>query len=121
MVIAQIIGDLRIGGAERLFVNLVNALDCEKKFVILLNDVEVQPNLLSARGSLWAQLKVLRYMGVATPQYIGFETFRFWLRHLNLKAKVRSISGTAKRVFVKRLRVRANNEEWLPRPDGSDV
>ena len=53
------------------------------------------------------------------PQYIGFETFRFWLRDLNLKAKVRSFSGTAKWVFVKRLRGRVNIEEWAPRPDGS--
>ena len=45
MRIAQVIDDLRVGGAERLFVDLVNALPEDEKFVILLSDNEVTPNL----------------------------------------------------------------------------
>lgn len=46
MVIAQIIGDLRIGGAERLFVDLSNALADKRVIVVLINnEVAVEPNL----------------------------------------------------------------------------
>ncbi len=45
MNIAQVIGDLRIGGAERLFVDLFNALHCEKKIVVLLNSTQISENL----------------------------------------------------------------------------
>ena len=47
MVIAQVISDLSIGGAERLFVNLCNALDADKTIVILIGDAHSVPNLLS--------------------------------------------------------------------------
>jgi len=47
MIVAQVIGELRIGGAERLFVNLCNALDTEKTIVILIGDVQSRPSLLS--------------------------------------------------------------------------
>lgn len=48
MVIALVIGDLRIGGAERLFVDLANALECEVA-VVLVGQQEIcrdlQPSL----------------------------------------------------------------------------
>lgn len=45
MVIAQVIGDLSIGGAERLFVNLCNALEADRTIVILVGDAAAAPNL----------------------------------------------------------------------------
>jgi glycosyltransferase involved in cell wall biosynthesis len=47
MVIAQIIGNLSIGGAERLFVNLCNALEADKVIVVLVGDTDIEPNLAS--------------------------------------------------------------------------
>ncbi len=47
MVIAQVISNLSIGGAERLFVNLCNALPDDRVVVVLLGDADVQPNLES--------------------------------------------------------------------------
>jgi len=71
-----------------------------------------QPNLLMTRGGLWARLIVLRLLGAAVPSYRGFRTFRFWWRNLSLRAKLQSVAGTAKRVFVKRLNRRALVREW---------
>lgn len=45
MIVAQVIGNLNIGGAERLFVNLCNALDVERIIVFLIGDSEVEPNM----------------------------------------------------------------------------
>lgn len=45
LVVAQVIGELRIGGAERLFVDLCNALDVDKTIVVLIGDPDLQPNL----------------------------------------------------------------------------
>ena len=45
LVIVQVIGELRIGGAERLFVDLCNALDVDKTIVVLIGDSDLQPNL----------------------------------------------------------------------------
>ena len=57
MRIAQVIDDLRVGGAERLFVDLVNALPENEKFVILLSENEVMPNL---EASLGPQIEVYK-------------------------------------------------------------
>ncbi|MCP4741957.1 MAG: coenzyme F420 hydrogenase, partial [Actinomycetales bacterium] len=73
-----------------------------------------QPNLLSTRGGLGARLLALRLFGAAVPAYTGFRTFPFWLRHLSLKAKISSFSGTVKRVFRKRLRESVDVVEWSP-------
>lgn len=57
MVIAQVIGDLRIGGAERLFVDLANSLSAEKVVVVLINPEPVEPNL---EESLAAHIELVR-------------------------------------------------------------
>lgn len=63
-----------------------------------------QPNLLAARGSLWARLHTLRLFGAAAPSFSGFALFPFWWRELNFVDKMRSIFGTVKRIYRKRLR-----------------
>jgi len=55
MVVAQVIGDLGIGGAERLFVNLCNALDVDKVIVVLVGKADTMPNL---RSDLHAHVEV---------------------------------------------------------------
>lgn len=65
-----------------------------------------QPNLLITRGGLWGRLVILRLLGVAVPRFGGFNLFPLWLKGLSVKQKIRSFSGTAKRVFTKRLRHR---------------
>jgi coenzyme F420 hydrogenase subunit beta len=71
-----------------------------------------QPNLLAARGELWARLKVLRMLGAKVPHYSGFSLFRYWLSELGTVAKLRSITGTAKRVFTKKLNKTIDIDEW---------
>ncbi|WP_295799671.1 Coenzyme F420 hydrogenase/dehydrogenase, beta subunit C-terminal domain [uncultured Microbulbifer sp.] len=63
-----------------------------------------QPNLLSARGSLWARLHTLRLFGAAAPKFSGFALFPFWWRELGFMEKLRSVFGTVKRIYRKRLR-----------------
>ncbi|MBQ72316.1 MAG: hypothetical protein CMJ67_05365 [Planctomycetaceae bacterium] len=57
---------------------------------------------------------VLRVFGVVTPVYKGLPSFRFWWKDLSLKAKISSITGTAKRVFRKKLRDRHPMKRWTP-------
>lgn len=73
-----------------------------------------QPNLLETRGGLFARLVVLRAMGVSTPQYNGFKLLPFWLSELSLKSKFRSVFGTIKRVYIKKLKLNIKIEQWLP-------
>jgi coenzyme F420 hydrogenase subunit beta len=73
-----------------------------------------QPNLLAGRGALWARLWVSKLFGAATPEYTGFPVFRYWIGNLALKAKLQSLVGTAKRVFVKRLNKRIKIKQWHP-------
>ena len=63
-----------------------------------------QPDLIAVRGNLWARLHTLRLFGAATPNFSGFSFFPFWWRELDFTEKLRSILGTVKRVFTKRLR-----------------
>jgi coenzyme F420 hydrogenase subunit beta len=71
-----------------------------------------QPNLLAARGELWARLKVLRLLGASLPSYFGFSMFKFWITELGIIEKLRSITGTAKRVFIKKLNKSIVVVEW---------
>jgi len=71
-----------------------------------------QPNLSATKGALWGRLMVLRLLGAAVPDFRGFSLFRLWLRNLSAKQKFQSLSGTAKRVFSKRLRTRTYPVEW---------
>ena len=66
---------------------------------------------------MWGRLMVLRIFGAAVPSYSGFRIFPFWLKHLSLKAKISSFSGTVKRVFRKRLRQSIDISEWSPPSD----
>jgi coenzyme F420 hydrogenase subunit beta len=73
-----------------------------------------QSNLLATRGALWARLWVLRLLGAAVPSYTGFGLFKFWISALGFKEKLRSVTGTVKRVFQKNLNKATDVPEWDP-------
>ena len=77
-----------------------------------------QPNLLATRGGLWMRTKVLWLLGAAVPRYVGFSMFRFWWSAVSAVNKIRSFTGTVKRVFRKRLRKRITIREWTPPSSG---
>lgn len=76
-----------------------------------------QPNLLSTRGGLWMRLKVLKMFGAGVPKFVGFPLLRFWWSGVSGLNKIRSFTGTVKRVFRKKLRGRIEIREWTP-PSG---
>lgn len=65
--------------------------------------VESQPNLLDTRGAIWGRMLVTRFAGVGTPTYTRLATYPIWRSHLTRDERIRSITGTAKRVLRKRL------------------
>ena len=73
-----------------------------------------QPNLMSARGGLWARLVTMRVMGAKIPVFEQLPSFRFWMSQLSLVQKIKAFTGTAKRVVRKRLRDRQRIERWAP-------
>jgi coenzyme F420 hydrogenase subunit beta len=57
-----------------------------------------QPNLVQTRGAVWGRVQAMRVLGLPTPRYRNVPTFGAWWRHLDVKDKVRSIAGTARRI-----------------------
>ena len=60
--------------------------------------VSSQPNLLVTRGSVWARIRTLRLLGFPAPRNVGVKLRHLWFRGLSLKARVRSVTGTVRRV-----------------------
>jgi coenzyme F420 hydrogenase subunit beta len=58
-----------------------------------------QPNLLKARASVWGRLMTSRVLGRPTPHFGRMPLFMNWLLYLSLKEKMRSVVGTARRLF----------------------
>ncbi len=62
-----------------------------------------QPNLEQTKAWLWGRLFALKIAGAAVPKYTGFFLFDFWIQTVNTKEKLKSVLGTFKRVYVKKL------------------
>lgn len=62
-----------------------------------------QPNLEATRGAVWARVLTMRLLGMPSPRFRGMPSFRLWWR-LPRRAKLQSTVGTARRIFVRRLR-----------------
>lgn len=111
-------GKSLIVARTRRGLDILNAAQTAGYLVLERNDPNLlprsQPNLLAARGALWARLWVSGLFGAATPTYTGFPMLKYWIGSLPFKAKLQSIAGTAKRVFVKRLNKRVSIKEWSP-------
>jgi len=60
--------------------------------------VASQPNLLITRGSVWARILTLRLLGFPAPRNSGVKLRHLWFRGLSMEARVRSITGTMRRV-----------------------
>ncbi|MDG1459313.1 MAG: Coenzyme F420 hydrogenase/dehydrogenase, beta subunit C-terminal domain [Pseudoprimorskyibacter sp.] len=58
-----------------------------------------QPNLLDTRGAVWGRRLAMRLTGLPVPNDKGLSTFRPWMTHLSLKAKLQSVAGALKRIF----------------------
>jgi len=63
-----------------------------------------QPNLEQTKAWLWGRLFALNLAGAAVPKYTGFFLFDFWIKTVSTKEKLKSMLGTFKRVYVKKLR-----------------
>ncbi len=70
-----------------------------------------QFNLEKARARLWGQLVALKICRVPYPNYSGFSLYHCWRHNLTFTEKVRSILGTVKRVFVKKLREKCKTSQ----------
>ncbi len=64
---------------------------------------ETQPGLLEGRGAVWGRTLALRAIGLPAPKYAGLPMFRYWWSKLSVYEKARSIYGTMRRSFTKRL------------------
>lgn len=73
-----------------------------------------RPGQKKDRGALWGRRVALRILGLPAPRQIGFPTFRFWLCELSIGAKLRSLLGTLRRAFRKRLHFRAAVTPYEP-------
>ncbi len=62
-----------------------------------------QPNLLQTRGAVFGRLWASRLVGAPAPVYRNMPTGRHWMRELSTVMKLRSFSGTFKRIFTRRL------------------
>ncbi len=73
-----------------------------------------QPNLLETRGAVWGRSLICRLLAQGSPRYRNMAAFPIWLRHLTFDAKLRSLLGTIKRVWKKRLYARARMKIFEP-------
>ncbi|MGE4198569.1 MAG: Coenzyme F420 hydrogenase/dehydrogenase, beta subunit C-terminal domain [Phycisphaerales bacterium] len=67
---------------------------------------ETQPGLISGRGAVWGRVLALRLMGLPAPRFVGLPMLRYWWTKLSVYEKARSIYGTVRRSYTKRLRER---------------
>jgi coenzyme F420 hydrogenase subunit beta len=63
-----------------------------------------QPNLVQTRGAVWGRIQAMRVLGLSVPRYEHVRTFPAWWRHLDTRAKARSVLGSARRIRRDRLR-----------------
>jgi coenzyme F420 hydrogenase subunit beta len=59
-----------------------------------------QKELLRKRGAIWGRIVTMNTLGIPAPHFEGFSLYRNWLK-LPGGQKLRSILGTAKRIFTR--------------------
>jgi coenzyme F420 hydrogenase subunit beta len=62
-----------------------------------------QPNLLQTNAAVWGRRVAMTLVGMPTPLASTSSSFGAWLRQLSTVNKVKSILGTIKRIWQKRL------------------
>jgi len=75
-----------------------------------------QVGFQALRGKIWGRRLMLKAMAVPFPKYRNMPMFRFWWKDLSLSEKLRSIFGTLKRIFVKKLHKEVSLKPWTPPP-----
>jgi coenzyme F420 hydrogenase subunit beta len=73
-----------------------------------------QVGFQALRGKIWGRRLMLKLMGVPFPKYRNMPMFTFWWKDLSLSEKLRSVLGTFKRVFVKKLNKEVPLPSWTP-------
>jgi coenzyme F420 hydrogenase subunit beta len=61
-----------------------------------------QPNLVRIRGAVWGRVTAMAALGLPTPVFRGVRTFPTW-RTLPPGERVRSVLGTVRRIFSRKL------------------
>jgi coenzyme F420 hydrogenase subunit beta len=61
-----------------------------------------QPNLVRIRGAVWGRVMAMAALGLPTPAFRGVPTFPTW-RTLPPGERVRSVLGTVRRIFSRKL------------------
>ncbi|WP_321992034.1 Coenzyme F420 hydrogenase/dehydrogenase, beta subunit C-terminal domain [Marispirochaeta aestuarii] len=61
---------------------------------------ESQKSIHTGRRSLYGRMMVFKMLGIPAPHYVGFFLNRSW-RHVNLLNKVKTITGTFKRIITR--------------------
>ncbi|HDR68619.1 MAG TPA: 4Fe-4S dicluster domain-containing protein [Bacteroidaceae bacterium] len=84
-------GERIVHGAMREGYAILNKIDPEAL-------IDSQKNLLLKRGAIWGRLLTMKAFGIPTPRFQGFSLFHNWV-NLPVKEKLRSIFGTARRIF----------------------
>lgn len=101
------LGQSLIIARSRRGVDVVEGAIASGYLIAKVVDPEILPqsqiNLKKARAALWGRLFALKMLGVPTPGYSNFGLFSSWVETLPLKMKIKSILGTVKRIFVKKL------------------
>lgn len=62
-----------------------------------------QPSLIETQASVWGRLLAMRLAGMPAPTYPGIPLFRRWWETLSAGQKLRSVLGTLRRIFRRRL------------------
>lgn len=62
-----------------------------------------QPNLVLTRGAVWGRTATMRAFGLPAPRTRRMPTFPTWWSALSAEQKLRSFSGTARRILRRKL------------------
>jgi len=81
-------------------------LVAEKKTPLILP--ASQPFFPKGRAMLWGRLRSLKLTNAPCPAYNGFSLSALWKDDVTIKDKVKTIWGTIKRIFKKKLKMKQN-------------
>ena len=70
-----------------------------------------QTGFLKVRGKVWGHLWALRWMGSAAPRYLNLPMARYWWGDLSVVEKFKSIIGTVRRIYQRKLNQRISIEK----------
>jgi coenzyme F420 hydrogenase subunit beta len=69
----------------------------------------------ATRGKVWGRIWTSRLLGMPAPRFGNMPMFRFWCSELSIADKIRSIIGTARRIWGRGLRSRSTLQPFEPK------